>query len=117
MTVGERIKKRRIELGMTQDELAHKCGYKSRSSVNKIELARDLPLKKATKMAQVLDCEPGYLLGWNDVEPSDDTMRLVATIAKEENSHLIECIKLLTKLSNSELDKVCMYVNELLLHE
>lgn len=38
MTIGERIKKRRLELGMTQDELAKKLGYKSRSSVNKLEL-------------------------------------------------------------------------------
>lgn len=32
MTVGERIKQKRIELNMTQDELAKKVGYKSRSS-------------------------------------------------------------------------------------
>ena len=38
MEVGELIKKRRIELGMSQDELARKVGYKSRSSVNKIEI-------------------------------------------------------------------------------
>lgn len=37
MTIGERIKFRREELGMSQEELAHKIGYKSRSAVNKIE--------------------------------------------------------------------------------
>ena len=49
MTIGERIKERRIELGYTQDELAKKCGYKSRSSINKIELSRNLPLPKIEK--------------------------------------------------------------------
>ena len=34
MTIGERIKFRREELGMSQEELAHKIGYKSRSAVN-----------------------------------------------------------------------------------
>lgn len=38
MTFGERVKARRIELGWTQEELAEKMGYKSKSSINKIEL-------------------------------------------------------------------------------
>lgn len=67
MTIGERIKNRREELGMTQDELARKCGYKSRSSINKIELSRDLPLKKVSLMADVLQTTPGYLMGWEDM--------------------------------------------------
>ncbi len=66
MTVGERIRNRRIELGMSQDELAKKVGYKSRSSVNKIEMSRDLPLTKVQKMANALDVSPGFLMGWED---------------------------------------------------
>lgn len=66
MNVGERIKQRRIELGLSQDELAKKVGYKSRSSINKIELSRDLPLRKVELMAKALDATPGYLMGWSD---------------------------------------------------
>jgi transcriptional regulator with XRE-family HTH domain len=40
MTVGERIKIKRKELGITQGNLAQKLGYKSRSSINKIELGQ-----------------------------------------------------------------------------
>ena len=65
MTIGERIKAKRIELGLSQEELAKKCGYKSRSSINKIELARDLPLKKVEVMATALECSPSYLMGWD----------------------------------------------------
>ena len=36
MTIGQRIKERREELDITQDELAKRLGYKSRSSINKI---------------------------------------------------------------------------------
>lgn len=67
MTIGERIKSRREELKMTQEELAKKCGYKSRSSINKIELSRDLPLKKIKLMADALDTTPSYLMGWTDL--------------------------------------------------
>ena len=38
MKIGERIKYRREQLGLSQDELARRLGYKSRSSINKIEM-------------------------------------------------------------------------------
>lgn len=66
MTIGQKIKSRRLELNMSQDELAKKCGYKSRSSINKIEMSRDLPLKKVKIMATALDLSVSYLMGWDD---------------------------------------------------
>lgn len=68
MTVGERIRQRRIELGMSQQELAEAVGYHSRSSINKIELSRILPLKKVERVAEALKCSPTYLMGWDDEE-------------------------------------------------
>lgn len=72
MTIGERIRLKREELGLTQDELAKKLGYKSRSSVNKIENSRELPLKKVKMMANILDCSPSYLMGWDDDKEQSD---------------------------------------------
>ena len=69
MTVGERIKQKRIELNMSQDELAHKVGYKSRSSIQKIEAARKLPLDKVVAMASALDCSIAYLMDWKEETP------------------------------------------------
>ncbi len=54
MTIGERIREKRISLGMTQDELAQKIGYKSRSSINKLETARELPSRKVEQIFQVV---------------------------------------------------------------
>ena len=56
MDIGERIKLRREELNLSQDELAKKVGYKSRSSINKIEQdGRGLPQKKIVAFAKALD--------------------------------------------------------------
>ena len=67
MTVGERIAARRKELNMTQEELAKKLGYKSRSSINKIELEwSNVPLSKLEKVASALECDACYLMGWDD---------------------------------------------------
>ena len=51
---------------MSQDELAHKVGYKSRSSIQKIETARKLPLDKVELMAVALRCSISYLMGWEE---------------------------------------------------
>ena len=68
MTIGERIKQRRIELNLSQEELARKLGYKSRSSINKIELSRTLPTSKIETMAAALETTPAYLMGWDNPE-------------------------------------------------
>ena len=55
MNVGDRIRQRRIALNMTQDELARKVGYKTRASINNIELKRDIPMKKLKPIADALE--------------------------------------------------------------
>lgn len=65
MNIGQRIKQRREELGMSQEELAKKAGYKSRSSINKIEVdGRGLPQSKIVLIAKALKTTPTYLMGW-----------------------------------------------------
>lgn len=68
-TVGKNILQLRKHLGWTQEELARKMGYKSKSTINKIELGiNDIPQSKIVKFAQVLDTTPAYLMGWEDEE-------------------------------------------------
>jgi repressor LexA len=63
----KRIKSRREELGLTQEELAAKMGYRSRSSINKIELGKnDIPQAKVEAFARALDTSVAWLLGMSD---------------------------------------------------
>lgn len=65
--MGQRIKNRREALGMSQQELADLVGYKSRSSINKIELGKnDILQSTIKKIASVLNCTPSYLMGGAD---------------------------------------------------
>lgn len=67
MEIGQIIKKRREDLGMSQEELALKAGYKSRSSINKIEVdGRGLPQSKILAIAKALQTTPALLLGWEN---------------------------------------------------
>lgn len=64
MKIGDRIKYRREQLGMSQDELARRLGYKSRSSINKIEKdASGLPQTKIAAIANVLETTPCLYYG------------------------------------------------------
>jgi len=68
-TIGEKIRERRIELGMTQEELAKRVGYTSRSTINKVEMSqRDVTHSMIIKYAQALHTTPSYLMGWYDEE-------------------------------------------------
>ena len=66
-TIGSRIRTRREELGLSQDELAKRLGYKSRSSLNKIELdQRNLTQSKIKAIADALETTPSYIMGWDE---------------------------------------------------
>lgn len=66
--IGDRIKARRQQLNLSQEELAQKIGYKSRSTINKIELGiNDITQSKVIAFAKALDTTPAYLMGWTEV--------------------------------------------------
>lgn len=61
------IKNRRLQLGMSQEELAEKMGYTSRSSIAKIEAGvNDIPQSKIEAFAKALCTTPRFLMGWED---------------------------------------------------
>lgn len=69
MTIHENIKKRRLELNLSQEELAEMTGYTSRSSIAKIEKGLvDLSQSKITLFANALKTTPAYLMGWEEDE-------------------------------------------------
>ncbi len=67
MTLGEKIKQRRLELNMTQQELADKIGYETRGAVNKIEKGLvDVTQTKMYLIAEALKTSPAWLMEGND---------------------------------------------------
>lgn len=65
--MGRRIRNRREELGLTQEDLAKRLGYKSKSTVNKIELGiNDITQRKIAAFAKALNCSPSYIMGWSE---------------------------------------------------
>lgn len=94
MELSDRVRIRREELNLTQDELAKKMGYASRVSVNKIENGRPVSQKIIVKLAAALDVTPSYLMGWTEDSPqredivSEITDRLSALTPEQQEQVL-----------------------------
>ena len=59
-----RIRQRREQLGLSQEELAARMGYRSKSSITKLEKGiNDLPRAKLEELAAALNTTPAWLMG------------------------------------------------------
>lgn len=73
MTVGERIKQKRIELKFSQEELAQRAGYSDKTAISKLEHAgNDITLKQVKRIAEALKTEASELMGWTYSDCIDD---------------------------------------------
>lgn len=66
MTIGERIKQRRKELGLSVDEVADRLG-KNRATVYRYESndIENFPVGTLEPIAKILETTPAKLMGWN----------------------------------------------------
>lgn len=98
MNTYERIKKTRKDRGMTQTDLAKKCGYADKSMISRIENGKvDLFLSSLEKIADALRVDPAYLMGWT------------------EDARLEDFGELFRELNEEGQDKVFDYTRDLIL--
>lgn len=84
MNIKDRIRERRLELGMTQDELADKVGFKTKGSVCKLETGdRSIPIGRLRRLAEALETSVDYLIG-NETTKTGDAHELYH-LKKESN--------------------------------
>ena len=86
---GKRVRERRLELGLSQEELAIKMGYKSRSTINKIEMGKNtVPVKTIKALANALEVDPLFLIG-----QGEDIEKPTTVMSSELSPDEIEIIK------------------------
>lgn len=112
------IKERRLELGMSQEELAKKVGYKGKSIISYIESGKtDIPIEKFEQIATALRTTPQELLAHDkgyyfDPEVAEmaqrayedlDTRLLLSAsrdLSKEDMQYVLDLVK---RLKGGEL--------------
>ncbi len=98
LTIGERIRIRRIELGLSQEELAQRANYSGKPAISKFENAgNDITIKQIYRLAPALDTTVAYLMGWE----SPDIV--VNKPISDENANIT--------LVRKALDYYDMYIN------
>lgn len=106
MSLGQNIKNRRDELGMTQLELAKKLGYKDRSTIAKIESdVNDLTQPKIYAIAKALDTTPADLMGLEIEQPAggglseldEQIMEFLSVLTVEQKQMLLAQLRILTE--------------------
>ena len=111
MRLYERIKSRREELGLSQEELAHRVGYKDRSSIAKIESGvNDITQSKIAIFAKALETTTLWLMGDTEAPPAhklpSNCLPLPRTV-KKPRLGAIACGKPILAVENiSEYDEV-----------
>ena len=111
----ENIRARHNALNMTQQELAKKLGYKSTSTIAKIESGEnDIPQSKIAAFAAALNTTPAELMGLTfPTDPGAPADTVTVSIAKGK-PQLEELIRRLDGLSEKRLNLVISVVNTLI---
>ena len=101
MTIGERIKQRRLELNWSQRELAARMKYSHHSTLARIETGKvDVSQTRIVQFSKVLGVSIAYLMGWEDEETQKQPAESELSIQKRE---LIEKVM---QMSDEELQKL-----------
>lgn len=91
MTVADRIKNKRIELNLSQEELAKKAGYNDKTAISKLEHAgNNITLKQVKRIAPALEVTPEYLMGWESIKTD---LPDISVLLNDNVKMLIEDIK------------------------
>lgn len=106
-TIGQRIKRKRLSLGMSQTDLALKSGYRTKSTIAKIESdERAMKQSKIKAIADALQTTPGYIMGWEDPEEIEEATKQDSDFAKRITAYM-------ELLSDSDRSSVMKYAEYL----
>ena len=116
MELYKNIRSRRIALKMTQQELAQKLGYKSTSTIAKIESGEnDIPQAKLAAFADALNTTPAVLMGINNVAPAQNLLENTVTCSISSGKPQLEVmIRKLDSLSEKDLNRVISVIKPLI---
>lgn len=108
MGIGEKIKKRRMELGLSQRELAKKMGYSDNSTLARIEQGKvDVYQNKIVEFSEVLGVSIAYLMDWEEETPEkiqlnegeEMLLDLFRRVPVESQRMVLDMIKIVLKQS------------------
>ena len=112
--VGRKIAERRKELGWSMEDLAEKLGYKSKSTILRIERGVvDLQQTKVAKFAEALGVSVAYLMDWDSTKAKNGDIADV-TVRLRNDVEFANLVCDLGRLNNEQLSTIQRFVDVLL---
>lgn len=110
MTVGDRIKERRLELGMSIEELGKILG-KNRTTVYRYETGyiENLPIDILEPIANALQTTPTYLMGWEHEQKKNDALADIVLRLRTDND-LFDVVNAICKLDKEKLSSLAIFL-------
>lgn len=79
--IGKRVRMRRRELGMSQDELGNALGYRGKAVISKVENGITcIPPSRIGEYAKVLQCDAGFLLALDSEKRAESNLGIGASM-------------------------------------
>lgn len=108
ITVYERIKNRRKELGLTADQVAEALNV-SRATVYRYESSdiEKLPTTIIEPLCKILKTTPAYIMGW---EEEDKEYGILGSFIGEEDEKYLEVLKEIKEMNEDEFNRLKMAI-------
>jgi transcriptional regulator with XRE-family HTH domain len=107
ISIGLRIRALRQAKRLTQEELAYRAGYTSRSSINKIEKGIvDLQRSKIIELANALGVSPSYILFGNEEDDKIEEEKQTAPTKPELSEGKRKLIEFAESVPEDKIDLV-----------
>lgn len=101
--VGDRIKFRRKELGLTQIQLAERLGLTSKAAISTVENNKeDMTLDRIERYANALNTTPQYLMGWSEDREQKLVTPIIFLDEKPPTEHELRMLEAYRKFENKE---------------
>jgi transcriptional regulator with XRE-family HTH domain len=98
MTIGDKMRRLRINRGYTLEDIANKIKL-SKQTLSRYETGfiKNIPSNKIEEIAVALETTLSYLMGWTERKESDSTqteyIRLFSKLTKEEKRFILQSMK------------------------
>lgn len=113
MTIGKKIKMLRLNLNLTQEELAISANT-TKQTIHKYEtgIVENIPASKIKAIADKLGTTPSNLMGWEDEEPNqkEDAISDIFTRLRKDTK-FYEAVEKIYKLNEKQLEAVIVMIS------
>jgi transcriptional regulator with XRE-family HTH domain len=113
MEIGEKIKKRRLELGWSQRELAYKMGYTNNSTLVKIEKGIvDVSQSRIVQFSEVLGVSIAWLMDWEEEQKKNDIQADIILRMRSDDDFM-SAVESLYNLDKEQLQSITAMLHTL----